>query len=72
MSRLIDKFNQIQSIGTNLKMPYEVKVRTGISQILIMGDQVCMGDTDFVSIEEARVALEMLVAEFGGKIKWEK
>jgi hypothetical protein len=73
-SKLIDRYIEIQKIGTEIEVPFEVKRVIGGHRMSIMGEQVSIGsdDCDFVSVSEAREALEWYVNQLGGKVKWSK
>lgn len=73
--KLIDKYNKIQEIGTEIITPWEVMRTLGAKSMRIMGDQICLNyqtDSDYVSLEEAREAVAWYAYQLGGKIVWSK
>lgn len=73
-SNLISKFRAIEKIGTEVEAPFIVTRTIGTKRLAIMGDQVSIGhdDCDYVSVGEARLALEWYVEQLGGVVKWSK
>lgn len=69
---LIERYRAIEKIGTEIEVPWHVRRTIGSSRLAIMGDQVSIGDSDcdFVSVTEAREALEWYVNQLGGNIQW--
>lgn len=65
--KFIDKYNAVQSIGVNFKVPYEVWAifPEGMQSITIMGDQVSLGG-DYCDVERVRQAVGWLVEQLGG------
>ena len=52
-------------------VPYHVSCVFGTGvEPRVFGDQVTFGE-DFVSLHEARVALEWYVEQLGGKVEWD-
>lgn len=52
-------------------VPYHVsRVFSTETEPRVFGDQVTFGE-DFVSLQEARVALEWYVEQLGGKVEWD-
>lgn len=56
------------------QVPWEVFRVFGSKHISFMGDQISFdgADNDYVSLDELRAALEWLVKDFGGTVKWPK
>lgn len=72
-STLIDKFNAIQKIGTEVNVPYEVWTVLGNKQMSIMGNEISMSDNgDYSSLEKCKNAVEFYVNQLGGKVTWPK
>lgn len=71
---LMQRYLQIQKIGTEVTVPYEVWVclHERPTSLHIIGEQVQLGYGDFVSIEQARAALNWYVTQLGGSVKWQK
>ena len=69
--RLINAYNKIQKIEVD-KPPFCTTrlFPTGF-RAEVFGDQICFGE-DYVDIEEARVGIEWIVNQLGGKVKWER
>lgn len=69
MKRVVDLIKDYEDI----EVPYEVWRLFGKSSeyIYLAGKQVSLGE-DFVSLEQARTAIEYYVNQLGGKVKWEK
>jgi hypothetical protein len=68
--KLQQRIEGIQKLQT-IETPWAFKRIFGTVQI--HGDNVAIystGDTDFVTVEEMRQALEWLVVELDGTIKW--
>lgn len=78
MNRLIDKYKVIKSICT-VEVPWHVwttlggvKTRSKGHRIEIFGEDMLLDDAkDFVSLIQARNAVEWYVNQLGGKVKWE-
>lgn len=74
--KLVKAYKEIQKINNNLEpYPYEVwsKLIGRTFTPRIMDNQFCLSpDGDYCSIDEARTAVEYLVNQFGGTVKWEK
>lgn len=67
--KLIEKYNAIQKIGHTVELPHAVWTALGTCKTMyIMGDQVQLGDGDFVSLERAREAVLYLADQLGLKI----
>ena len=67
---IIERIEKIKELQKH-KLPYEVWSTFG--KIDIHGDQISFGtENDFKTIEEVKQAIEMLVNEFGGTVKWKK
>lgn len=70
---LIERYEAIQKIGTDIDIPHEVWTVLGGEEtdrtVSIMGTQICLG-CDYVSIEKARLAVAWYVAQLGGTVKW--
>lgn len=69
---LIELYNKIQTIGQSTEMPYEVWTcfypqKTNVE---IFGDQVHIGDADYKDVSDIRKAMEWLVVQLGGSVKW--
>jgi len=53
---------------------YKFMCMTGAKNINIFGDQLCLDNSntnDYVTLDEARTAIEWFVEELGGKVNWE-
>jgi len=73
--KLIEAFNEVQKLKVD-EVPWEVKrvFPTEGSRGLtleVVGSEVSFGE-DFVSIEQARTAVNFLVNQLGGTVKWKK
>lgn len=68
--RVVDKIVDVEPT----EVPYFVwtKLHDKATPIRFMGDQVCIGDSNYSTVEEIRAALDWYAYQFGGKIKWEK
>lgn len=65
-----ERVKQIEKLQ-ELEVPFAV--RRIVGQITLWGNQIEIGkDNDFASLNETRYALEWLVNELGGKVKWQK
>lgn len=70
---IFEKYKVIQELSPKIKAPWEAFRVTNLKTIEVFGDQIALGNEgDFVSLEEARKALEFYVTELGGEIKWKK
>jgi hypothetical protein len=71
--KLIDKYKQIQKIGTETFVPHAVwRLFSSKRQtISISGSDICLGE-DYASLKQARFAIGFYVDQLGGKVKWEK
>lgn len=70
---LIQKYRAIQKIGNKIEIPWKVNRVIGSEHKVIetVGDgQVCIQE-DFVSLGEAREAVEWYVKQLGGRVEWE-
>lgn len=68
---LIERYEAIQKIGCDVDVPFHVYRIIGDKRISVLGDQVELGfDHDFVSLTEARAAVEWYVQQLGGTVKW--
>lgn len=71
--RLIDKYKKIQRLGYEEKIPWHVAhvlSNEHGSYISVSGSDVSLGE-DYVSLEQARKAVEWYANQLGGRIKWE-
>jgi hypothetical protein len=51
--------------------PWEVIRAFGDSKnFSVVGDQICLGE-DYLTLEQARYAIEWFATQLGGQIKWE-
>lgn len=66
------KAYQVITMQPSIKMPYHASrfFTEGSRQIDFAGDQLSLGE-DFGSLQEVRSAVEWLVDQLGGKVKWE-
>jgi hypothetical protein len=71
---LLEKYQKVQELGVDTDLPFAVYRVLGVKQMSIMGQQVCIGsqDCDYVSISEAREALQLMAEQLGGVIQWDK
>lgn len=68
---LIERYRAIEKIGTEVEVPFHVYRMIGNKTICIFGNQIELGeDHDFVSLTEAREALEWYVNQLGGNVQW--
>ncbi len=64
--KLFEKYNAIQKIGFSVELPHAVWTALGSQKTLyVLGDQVQIGDGDFVSMEQAQEAVLYLAQELG-------
>jgi hypothetical protein len=72
LNTLISKYRAIEKIGTDIEVPYEVMRVIGARRLSIMGDLVSIGtdDSDYCSIDEARIALGWYVTQLDGVTQW--
>jgi hypothetical protein len=69
--KLIDAHKVIQEISVD-QVPWAVRrMFAGSVRLEISGAEISFGE-DFVSVTEAREAVEFLVDQLGGKVKWDK
>jgi len=55
----------------NISTPWHVMRVLDMKQISISGEQVCISkDGDFVNLQEMRQALDWIVDQFGGRVRW--
>lgn len=68
---LIQKYKEIQKIGTNVEVPWNIWrfMGTPHKNIDTFGDQICIGE-DYGSVEEVRNTIEFYVDQLGGKVQW--
>lgn len=68
---VLQRFQAIQNIGTEVEVPWYVWRLFGSQQksISISSDQISFGE-DFASPQECRIALQWYVTQMGGKVKW--
>jgi len=67
LAQRLQKIQQLEQI----EVPWEVKRVFG--PVSLFGAQVNIGvDTDVVSEDQAKIALQWLVEQFNGKVKWGK
>lgn len=56
----------------NIKVPLSTMRVFGSKEVSIHGDQIAFSsDCDYVTLQEARTAVEWLVEQLNGKVKWE-
>lgn len=71
--RLVDLAAEVVELEKKVPpTPYNVHVALGAKLNLGFNGDVCIGsgDCDFVSVKEARSAVEWLVDQLGGKVEW--
>lgn len=71
---LHEKYQIIQDVGHTVAIPWEVShilCSEDFKFISVMGDDISMGH-DYVSLAEARSAVEWYVTQLGGAVKWQK
>lgn len=70
---LIEKYKAIQKIGFEVDVPFEVWccISSNMKVISIAGDHVSLGE-DYVSLQQARSAVEWYVNQLGGNVDWGK
>ena len=70
---LLQKYKAIQKIGCSVEVPWAaMRVLHGESKTLdVWGDQVSLGE-DFVSLQEAREAIQFYAEQLGGLILWDE
>lgn len=67
--KLIEKYNAIQKIGHTVDLPHAVWTALGTCKTMyIMGDQVQLGEGDFVKLEQAQEAVLYLADQLGLKL----
>lgn len=65
-----ERIKQIEKLQ-EIETPFAVRCIVG--NVTLWGNQIEIGkDNDFASLNEARIALEWLVTQLGGKVKWQK
>ena len=73
---LIQAYKEIQEIEAQVpEYPHVVWTKIFGSRFkpLITGNQICLSnDADYASVSEAREAVEYLVEQLGGTVKWKK
>lgn len=74
--KLIDIYKKTQQLQKEQdKVPWDVRCVFGPSfNPSVSGDQINVGgdESDFVEVEQAQKAVEWLVAQIGGTVKWKK
>lgn len=70
---VFQKVLTMRAIGPSTTVPWHVWRCFGSQQkeVLVSGTDVCLGE-DYVSLEEARKAVDWYVEELGGQVKWHK
>lgn len=68
-----ERYDAIKKIGFEVRAPWSVArcFSSSGQSITISSDMICLGE-DYVSLDEARQAIEWYVTQLGGKVKWEK
>ncbi len=72
-STLIAKFRAIQSIGTEVEVPWKVLrlFPDNFTHISLSSNDISLGG-DYGSLQENREALSWLIEQFGGTATWQK
>jgi hypothetical protein len=71
---VFEKYKAIKAIGYEQQVPWELArfLPDGSKpQLSIWGSQISLGG-DYLELDEARKAVQILVTELGGTVKWEK
>lgn len=70
---LLEKYKSIQKIGSSIETPWFVYRAFGspVRAISVTGTEISLGE-DFVSVQEARNAVEWYVKNLGRSVKWSK
>lgn len=55
----------------NEAMPHKTMCMLGSRSISLSGDQICITpDGDYMTVEEIQEAMQWLIEQFGGQVKW--
>jgi hypothetical protein len=70
---VIQKYAAIVKMNPDTAVPWHVWRCLGNQQkqISISGTDICLGE-DYVSLEQARAAVQWYVEQLGGTVKWNK
>lgn len=70
---LIQKYEAIQKIGTQVEVPFHVWALFGEKQksISIVGSDISLGE-DYATLEGCRAGVQWYVEQLGGTVKWSK
>ena len=69
--KIYERLEKIAELET-IEVPYKVKCAFG-ENIRLFGSNIAFtDDTDFVSLEDAKIAVAWLVEQLGGTVKWSK
>lgn len=64
-------YNKAAEIQLKSEMPHKVMCFLGERNVLLSGDQVSVTERgDYMSVKDAREAIEWLVTQFGGMVIW--
>ena len=68
---IIQRYEAIQKVGTEVEVPWHVYRFLGDRRIDIFGNLIAIGaENDYGSLTEVRAALEWYVTQLGGTVKW--
>lgn len=69
---LIERYQEIQEIGTEVEIPFGVyRVFGGPMKVIsTVGEHISLGE-DYVSVGHARGAVSWFATQLGGKITWD-
>jgi lysozyme family protein len=71
--KLIDKWKKMQEIGSGVDVPWHVMRVIDCKKLYVDVNYVSIADNgDMVAPEEARVAVDWVVDQLGGKVRWLK
>lgn len=71
--KLIERYEAVKKIGTEIEVPWVVWTAFGekAKLITITGTDICLGE-DYKTLEQARAAIAWYVDQLGGSAKWSK
>jgi len=72
LNNLLEMYKVVQKVGHTIVVPWSASrvISNDLKEISVVGDQISLGE-DYVSLEEARAAIEWYANQLGGAVKWE-